>query len=260
LNLNYARLIPQERRKVVLSLLFGGLALVLIAAVARYLRTPAKVLHGAIRVGELDREYRLVIPECTRGKKDLPVLFALHGALGTTDEMAADTGLDQLAAKHGFLLVYLQGRNGWPAVSAEGGEAITRDLDFFDALCDTMVARYAADPARIYVVGVSQGGAMCNWLVAMRSQRIAAAVCNCGWMPKPFDEKPLHTPHKTPMLFLVGSLDTRVPPDAVQQARDIFAEGGHPVELRILEGVGHGWARKLGTNELIWKFLGKKKL
>ena len=139
-------------------------------------------------------------------------------------------------------------------------EYITPDLDFFDAMCDAMVAQYAADRSRIYVVGVSQGGGMCNLLVAMRSERIAAAVCNCGWMPNPLDAKPLHTPHKTPMLFLVGSLDERVPPRVVKQAHDIFAESGHPVEFRILEGLGHGWARESQINELIWRFLSQKKL
>ena len=101
---------------------------------------------------------------------------------------------------------------------------------------------------------------MCNLLVAMRSERIAAAVCHCGWMPPPLDAKPLHTPHKTPMLFVVGSLDVQVPPSAVKQARDIFAEAGHPVELHILEGVGHGWTRESRINDLIWRFLATKRL
>jgi polyhydroxybutyrate depolymerase len=250
------------RMLVSVLLLVGVLTSVLYLAVARYNRTLAEVRHGAIRVGGLDREYRIVIPDSTRGRKDLPLLLALHGALDTTDEMAADTGLDQLAATHGFLLVYLQGRNNnWPPnIPPENPDHITPDLAFFDAICDAMVAQYAADRSRIYVVGVSQGGGMCNLLVATRSERIAAAVCNCGWMPKPLDVTPLRTPHKTPILFLVGSLDEQVPPRIVKQAHDVFAKAGHPVEIKILEGVGHGWAKGSGINELIWQFLSDKNL
>jgi dienelactone hydrolase len=176
--------------------------------------------------------------------------------------MASLTGLDQLATKHGFLLVYLQGRNAnWPPfISPENPEQIDLDLEFFDATRAVMVAQYAADPSRVYVVGVSQGGAMCNLLVARRSERIAAAVCNCGWLPQQFDAKLPQTLHKTPMLFLAGSLDVQVPPDVVRQAHDVFAQGGHPVEFKLLEGVSHGWTTGSGINELIWQFLSSKKL
>jgi len=240
---------------------FGVFASILYFAFAWFQRTPVKVLHSTIRVGDLEREYRLVIPDCTRGQKNLPVVFALHGAVHTTDRFAEETGLDHLAAKHGFLLVYLQGRLcSWPAtVAPQTAESAAADLKFFDAMCDAMVARYAADRSRVYVVGSSQGGAMCNVLVAMRSDRIAAAVCHCGWMPEPLGEKPLNTLRKTPMLFIVGSLDVQVGPQAVKQACHVFAKAGHPVEFKIREGVGLGLEVDPGVGEIIWQFLSQKK-
>ena len=131
-----------------------------------------EVLHNTLRVGPLDREFRLVIPVRTRNQKNLPVVIALHGTRHTTDEFAEETGLDALAARHGFLLVYLQGRNRvWPATKGPAKtENNTPDLEFFDAVCDTMITKYGADRSRVYVMGSSAGGAMCNFVVAMRSE------------------------------------------------------------------------------------------
>jgi poly(3-hydroxybutyrate) depolymerase len=73
-------------------------------------RTRARVEHLTIQVKGATREYRLVVPFSIVHQHDRQLLIALHGALDTTDEMAEYTQLDMLAAREGFLLVYLQGR------------------------------------------------------------------------------------------------------------------------------------------------------
>ncbi len=240
------------------------MALVSLLAVTLWwcLRPVVDVQHRHLDVGDASREYRLVIPHSLRGKSNLPVVIALHGALDTIDEMAEYTQLDRLAAEKSFLLVYLQGRHlNWPpSIPEENPDIAVPDLLFFDSVCDELVETLGANRNRIYVVGVSQGGAMCNLLVTQRSERIAAAVCNCGWMPKPLDEQPVQTSHKCPMLFLVGSRDTQVPPATVQAASDVFERGQHPVTFRIIEGAPHGWNYRFGVNKIIWDFLSDKEL
>ncbi len=218
------------------------------------------VTHGAIDVGSKRREYRLVIPRFVRGRTSIPVVFALHGANDTTDYMAATTGLDELAAEKGFLLVYLQGRlfNWPPYIPPENPDILQPDVEFFGAMCDFVVSRHQADPRRIYLVGVSQGGAMANAITAKCSERIAATVAVCGWMPEPLDVEPLATRHKCPMLFLVGSHDRQVPPEVVRVGHDAFKREGHPVELRAIEGFGHGWPR--AENARVWEFLERQRL
>jgi len=203
------------------------------------------IVHGAIDVNHQRREYRLVIPRSADGLASVPVLFALHGANDTTDEAAAYTGLDQLAVNEGFLLVYLQGRNfNWPPfIPPENPDLLTPDLEFFAAMCDWVVSRHHGDARRIYLLGVSQGGAMANAMTAKCSERIAATVVACGWMPEPLDVEPLNTRHKCPKLFVVGSRDRQVPPESVRVGYDVFAREGHPVEFRMIEGFGHGWPR-----------------
>ncbi|WP_197355989.1 alpha/beta hydrolase family esterase [Aureliella helgolandensis] len=245
---------------------FPWLGVALIASLATaywlYPGVAVDVQHRQMEVAGLVREYRYVLPHAIAGKTGLPLVVALHGALDTTDEMAEYTQLDRLAAEKRFLLVYLQGRHlNWPPnIPEENPDVAAPDLLFFDALCNQLVESDGVDRNRIYVVGVSQGGAMCNLLVARRSERIAAAVCNCGWMPKPLDEQPLTTLHKCPMLFLVGSRDTQVPPAVVQAACDVFDRAQHPVVFQILEGAPHGWNFEFGVNQIVGEFLSDQQL
>jgi poly(3-hydroxybutyrate) depolymerase len=215
------------------------------------------VLQESIQVDGEKREYRLVMPDAVRRHSLIPVVFALHGAGDTTSDMAQHTGLDRLAVEKAFLLVYLQGRHrNWPPhIPPDNPDCMAPDLKFFEATCDEMVRRYHADPKRVYVVGVSQGGAMANVLTAKCSRRIAAAVCVCGWLPEPLGREPLNTQHKCPMLFIIGSQDRQVHPAIVRSAHDAFARDGHPVEFRTIDGFGHGWPRNQGINEGIWAFL-----
>lgn len=223
---------------------------------------PMSVLNSSMAVDGEDREFRLVIPDSVSRESSIPLVFALHGAFDTTSEMAAYTDLDRLAVQEGFLLVYLQGRHrSWPpSISAENPHVMDPDIRFFEAMCDWMVRQYQADPRRIYLVGVSQGGAMANALTVQCSQRIAATVSCCGWLPEPLGDEPLHTKHKCPILFVVGSQDVQVSPATVQAVHDDFAQAGHPVDFWLIEGMGHGWPANPGGNHRIWEFLSAQRL
>jgi len=248
-----------RRRKLVSA----ALACALLASFVLWIRrsdiwpTPMSVFDSSIAVDGEEREYRLVIPDTVRHGSLVLVVLALHGAIDTTSEMAEYTGLDRLAVQEGFLLVYLQGRNlNWPPfIPPENPHVMVPDIKFFETMCDEMVRRHHADPRRVYVVGVSQGGAMANVLTVECSQRIAATVCCCGWLPKPLGQEPLNTQHKCPMLFIAGSQDRQVSPATVRAASDAFVRDGHPVEFRVIQGFGHGWPRIQEENNRIWKFL-----
>lgn len=218
------------------------------------------VHDGTLNVDGQPRRYRLVIPSRLPIGTAAPAVVALHGANDLVEEMAVGTELDELAAEQGFLLVYLQGRHlNWPPfIPPENPDILEPDLQFFRAMCDELVARHHADPRRIYLVGVSQGGAMVNAVAAKCSERIAAAVCSCGWMPEPLGDEPLETQNKCPILFVVGARDRQVPPEYVRAAHDAFERAGHPVEFRVIEGFGHGWPRD--ENGRIWDFLRRHQL
>ncbi|GAB5406187.1 MAG: hypothetical protein Aurels2KO_44180 [Aureliella sp.] len=171
--------------------------------------------------------------------------------------MAAQTGLDEFAIRHDAIVVYLQGRllNWPPSIPADNPTVADADYAFFRAMCDKVEKEHGGDPSRIYLVGVSQGGAMVNLMVANCSERIAAAVCNCGWLPKPMGESPIQTSRKCPMLYVVGDQDRQVPEKTVRAGEHAFAAAGHSTRFVAVKDHGHSWGKEHGVNELVWDFL-----
>ncbi len=246
-----------------------GVAVVLLVAVLaawqvgrRMSRLPVTILpRETVEVEGVAREYRLVVPDSLQ-ESPVPLLLVFHGALETNEAVARSTQLDRLAAAQGFFLVYPQGLNqSWPAsLPADNPDYYMRDLAFFDAMVDDLAERYPIDRRRVYVAGISQGGAFVQLLVSRRSEKIAAAVSHSGWLPDPLSVQGIGARRECPLMLVVGSDDKQVSPTAAEESRDCFRREGHPVEYHMIEGLGHRWALEHDINETIWSFLSEHRL
>src|SRR5712691_10624553 len=72
----------------------------------------ADSIHGnfgseSVKVGEVTREYRLVVPKTVDLAKPAPLIVAFHGMLiDSKDFMPVYTKLNETAEKHKFILAY----------------------------------------------------------------------------------------------------------------------------------------------------------
>jgi poly(hydroxyalkanoate) depolymerase family esterase len=134
---------------------------------------------------EGSRRYKLFVPADLDASKPAPLVVMLHGCTQDPDDFARGSRFNQAAAGSGVLVAYPeqpsanhvqkcwswydpghQGRGGEPAIIA----AITREV----------MAKHAVDSSRVYVGGVSAGGAMAVNVAASYPELYAAAGAHSG--------------------------------------------------------------------------------
>ena len=202
-----------------------------------------------IAVNGGNREYLFYAPSNAK-RESLPLLVAYHGFSGTADRMRQSSKLHEMVEEQRFYLVYTEGDPTWHRPHPDRP---CPDVDFFDALCDSLTENYSIDEDRIYVTGMSMGGDFVIRLGGLRSNRIAA-VASQGMITRYAvdSERPF------PLMIIVGTEDKRVPKDYFPRVPDEFREQGHTVEVLRPEGIGHWWHRPL--NVALWEFLSSHRL
>lgn len=128
--------------------------------------------------GGLTRTYLLVEPPGAKGPR--PTVFALHGGGGKGPQLRDHTEgrLDAAAAREGWNVVYPDGvEKNWNDGRGANNPATAKnvdDLGFLAALTDALVKEGKADPRRLYLVGISNGGFMSHALACAQPGRWAA--------------------------------------------------------------------------------------
>ena len=131
-----------------------------------------------IRIGKATRHYTTIIPAA----KPAPLVIVLHGNTQTGADMTTRTSWPTVARREGFAVVFPDGLNhAWADLRPNNLRAGrvpphgTDDVAFIARLVEKLVADGSADPKRIYITGISNGGAMTMTLVCKRAELFAAA-------------------------------------------------------------------------------------
>lgn len=135
-------------------------------------------LAEQMRVGGQVRTWSALVPA---NAHRIPLVLVLHGNLQQGSDMRERTSWPQVAARQGFAVLFPDGLNrSWADLrsneerAGRSPPAGTDDDAFLLALVDRYVAAGVADPRRIFVSGVSNGGAMAMALACRHADRFAA--------------------------------------------------------------------------------------
>jgi len=169
---------------------------------------PAFALEPAkITVAGVERSYYFAMPQHLR--KPAPLLIALHGPVGTGSGMATFSKFAGLADEKGFIAVFPDGLDQrWNDGRAANSPA--DDVAFIDALIGVFVARKDADPRRVYVTGMANGGMMGFRLACELPKRIAAIAVVAASLPRALEQACSNGPPLAVMI-IDGTADPMMP-------------------------------------------------
>ena len=199
------------------------------------------------------------------------LVVVLHGCTQTPDSYDAGSGWSQLASRHGFALLFPEQQRqnnhnlcfNW--FSSDHNQRGHGEALSISQMVETALARHRIDPARVFVTGLSAGGAMASVMLATYPELFAGGAIiaglpyGCaGGVPQAFERMRGHgmpaeaelsklvrsaSPHRGPWPILSvwhGSGDATVNPAnanaIVSQWRSLHGVGREPSRIEAVDG------------------------
>ncbi|MET4602012.1 polyhydroxybutyrate depolymerase [Bradyrhizobium sp. JR4.1] len=198
-----------------------------IAALVAALAAAPAASADTIDIDGVKRSYAVQLP----AKRLVPLVVVLHGKTQRGADMMTRTAWPQVAKREGFAVVFPDGLNhAWVDARTKAGPALrgppagTDDVAFIAKLVEKLVANGTADPRRVYVTGISNGGAMAMTLVCARADLFAAGASVSMNLT---DEAAItcHPSRPLPMLLMNGTADPLVPYEGGRGSSYYAADG-----------------------------------
>ena len=196
---------------------------------------------------DTNRNYMLYIPQNTR--KNAPLVFVLHGYMDFAASFMNATGMNAIADREGFGVVYPQGLSSrsteFPGTHWNADFTYTdiNDTGYIAALAEYLQENYGFSKDEIFACGLSNGGFMCYTLAEKSPGTFRAIASVAGTMSlQTWEDRDEST--ALPLLQIHGTADTTVPIDGTMIPDGGW--GGAP----SMETIIQYWAKKDGANSV----------
>jgi len=206
--------------------------------------SPASFTAGVHRHVGLQRSFKLYLPPGAAGQA-VPLVVMLHGCRQDPDDFAAGTGMNALAAAQGVAVLYpAQAVDANPGrcwnwfkhnhqLSGRGEAALIADL------ARAVVQAHGLDSSRVFIAGLSAGGAMAALVAAAHPRQFAAVGVHSGLAPGAAADVQAglaamrsgaasSTPLPVPTIVFHGDADSTVHPRNAEQVLAAAVRGTAP--------------------------------
>lgn len=229
----------------------------------------AQFITGTFRSAVGSRAYKLFVPSGSH-REPLPLVVMLHGCTQSPDDFAAGTRMNFLAEERNCFVVYPEQPSAanqskcWNWFRPGDQQRDGGEPSLIAGITRQIMLDYLVEPKRVYVAGLSAGGAAAAIMAATYPDLYAAAGIHSGLACGAARDLPSALAAmrqgggagladgalSVPTIVFHGNRDSTVHPTNGQQ---IFDQGGKKIssKIKVIKGQipqGHAYTRTTMTN------------